>query len=36
MPITFNVNARDGYFLATWQGQISSDEILDSYRTFLE
>lgn len=35
MPISFKIVADAGYFLAVWQGQITEDEVFESYTSFL-
>ena len=36
MPITFELNNNDGYFISTWAGVISNAEILAAYKDFFE
>ena len=36
MPITFELNNNDGYFISTWAGVISNAEMLAAYKDFFE
>ncbi len=36
MPVTFELNNNDGYFISTWTGVITSAEMLAAYKDFFE
>jgi hypothetical protein len=36
MPVTFELNNNDGYFISTWTGAITNAEMLTAYKDFFE